>query len=70
MDIWWVNDFKGGHLNMFIMRTAQLHKQGLCIMGDLWSPKLKLSAIKKKLKVIMGWKGHDKIIWERIIYSL
>ncbi len=41
MGICWVDDFKGGHFNMFIMRVAQLNKQGLCIMGDLWNPKIK-----------------------------
>lgn len=41
MGICWVDDFKGGHFNMFIMRVAQLNKQGLCIMGNLWNPKIK-----------------------------
>jgi len=33
MGIWWVDDFKGGHFNMSIMRVAQLHKQGMYYGG-------------------------------------
>ncbi len=33
MGIWWVDDFKGGHFNISIMRVAQLHKQGMYYGG-------------------------------------
>jgi len=50
MGICWVDDFKGGHFNMFIMRVAQLNKQGLCIMGNLWNPKIKAFCSWKEIK--------------------
>jgi hypothetical protein len=33
--------FEGGHFGMSITKATQLHKQGLCTMGDFWNPKTK-----------------------------
>jgi hypothetical protein len=52
VNIWWGFSFKGLKFELSILRTQDLYKSGLCILGDLWKAKIKDFHSQYELKIL------------------